>query len=243
MLAIAMILCLFVDRELWLYVMVLTHLVYFMPINTMWQKYSAWGLVYMICLALLIWQSPLAVRSIKFLFIVALLLLIFEINEKSMWQKSVIVIILVLGFWAYMYKINAFSVNKYIEQTIAGKMELGQYEFAKILNGIVPKDVVILNDAMELHNGYVQHVSRRSMYALYKTVPSSDLGIKIWHDRIVETKDFCQWTPERTAAFMREKELQYVTINTKNMVYPYVDTFLFTKEAEQGNFVLLKLQQ
>lgn len=240
LLALAIVLCLFADRELWLLVMIFIHLVFYMPTRNDKCKYIVQTIMYTMCVMLFVKESHLASLSLKIILSISAFAIAVLPEKKNKWTEIVISLLFIGCFAAHFFRKTSIKncVEFYMSKQVGKEICL----YSNSVLQEVPKDALILCNATSLSNGYIQHISRRSMYALYKTVPSSDLGIKIWHDRIVETKDFCQWTPEQTAKFMREKELKYVTINVEEMANLYGDCSLFAKVAEQGSYILYKLQ-
>lgn len=236
---LSLLLCLFVKPEIWLFTLLLANFVAWLPIE---KKYhiAAKSVFVIICLLLFVYDSTLTTLPPRSMILMGCSLAMIQLG---LLKEIAYMLIIAGGLFGHIYhRTHSLSANAYINFCMKKQAGEDAYLISQKISEVVPKEQRILCEALSIEDGYIQHISRRSMYVLDKTVPSSDQGIKIWHDRIIETKDFCQWTPERTAEFMREKELQYVTINTQNMTHPYDDCSLFAKETEQGNFILYKLQ-
>lgn len=235
----SIILCLFVEREVWLYTLLLANFVAWLPIKKKYNVIVQMAFV-IISVFLFVFDSRLASLPTRSILLVGCVV---SFLQPFLMRDAILLVITIGGWIGHIYvHTHSLSMESYIHYRMKNKAGEDVCVISQDINNVVPKDQLILCNALSIEDGFIQHISRRSMYALYKTVPSSDLGIKIWHDRIVETKDFCQWAPEHTAIFMREKELKYVTINVEEMANLYDDCSLFAKVAEQGSYILYKLQ-
>ena len=112
------------------------------------------------------------------------------------------------------------------------------YDFSLSLSEIVPKDDVVLADSRSKHSGYIQQVSRRDIYALFKAAPSNENGIGEWYERLQEVKDVDQWDANQFSSFMQRNNMNFVVINKGQYNESFDD--MFEKEITSDELILLK---
>lgn len=239
LLTLAIILCLLVERDVWIFMLLLAHGVDWLKLEKPW-KITAWSILLAICALLFVFDSHLAKLSIERLLLCSML---FALFFNFRYREIALMVAICLGLGAYWHvKIKAKSVDQIVEHYMLDQAGESAYLIAPSIAEVVPKDAVILCDANDCGSGYVQHIARRSMYALWKTVPSSDKGIKQWYKRIEDIRDIRQWTSSDAANYMREKNLHYVLVNSEEMSDTYKEDTNFELLAENDNYQLYHLQ-
>ena len=113
------------------------------------------------------------------------------------------------------------------------------YSFGKAIANYVPVNKIILMDSRDKSSGFIQHISRRDAYVLFKAAPSNVQGIDIWYHRIKEIEDMKTWDASRYAEFMKSRNLDYLVLKSRD----YNSSFLQLFEEKYSNKEYLLLER
>lgn len=235
----SVLLCLFLDRELWLYSFLSLQFVTWLPLKG-WRNKIVRTVFVAICAVLLMKESDLVPLTVKLFVLLGCVIAMFRFSFLGMVTLSLLLLGGLLGH--IVHRTESFSLASYIEFCLERNAGYDAYRLGKKMGVSLLQDEVFLCDAHSVESSYMQHISRRSAYVLYKTVPSSDKGIGIWKNRVDETRNFSKWAPEETATFMRTRHLRYVVVNECDTNISYSGNVLFSLVEESGNCKLYKLR-
>ena len=112
------------------------------------------------------------------------------------------------------------------------------YSFGKTIANYVPVNKVLLMDSRDKSSGFIQHISRRDAYVLFKATPSNVQGIDIWYHRIKEIEDMKAWDAQHYAEFMKSKNLDYLVLKSRDFNSNFLQ--LFEEKYSSREFMLLK---
>lgn len=166
---------------------------------------------------------------------VVLILLIFK-----KYSLSIIPIAIGCYLMLFLWNVKKPCLN-FTDSMIAYRVGEPLYNFAKSVSTIIPQESVILMDNKSNKSGYIQHITRRDAYILYKSAPSNEKGIEIWYNRNGEMNGFRSWSANQLEGFMKGKDLKYLIVE-HGMYNSTFDSY-FSKKIINDAFVLLELKK
>ena len=138
------------------------------------------------------------------------------LNYKK-WFYNILCLMGCLGviytFNGRILRINSKGIH-YISGTECLVRTMGEelYQLSLEFQKVTDKDTEFLADPYNASSGWVQLVSKRSCYAIYKCTPSSKRAVLEWYNRILETAPMTQMNGDEIAELLEKLGLEYVLI-------------------------------
>lgn len=124
-------------------------------------------------------------------------------------------ILLLISIHGSVFRISSHGIQ-YIsgEECLINTMGTDLYQLALEFKAGTDNEDEFLADPYNEKAGWVQLVSQRSCYAIYKNTPSSKKAVIQWYDRIMKTASMKDMNGEQLSGLLKNINLEYV------LVYP-----------------------
>ncbi|WP_224035223.1 DUF6798 domain-containing protein [Clostridium gelidum] len=199
------------------------------------------------------WFNNLGIQLVAVVLGIIMLLAIFQLNvikKLNNTKKYILAIgwvigILALSLYGKLYIINnsSISVLNPKDYLIASSTQ-DVYDLAELFSENTKKDDVFLADPGSESDavGWLQVISRRSCYVLWKTTPASKGSIEEWYERYLKVKGISNFDVHKVFNLMNEEGIRYILIDSRQYEkYDESDLFEIYLEAGEDSYRIYKL--
>lgn len=172
------------------------------------------------------------------LLLLTVLCIIYSFNKCKIIRLSTIPIVCFLLIINLYCSAKPSSIYGIPTSLLAEQSERNVYEFANEFKNISKPEETFICDPYSNASCFIQHVSRRSSFVLWKTVPSYEKGIIEWNKRVKSIPKWDTISEKTIISIMKKNRIKYLVDND---IRRFKDNKSLSVILHNNGYILYKL--